>query len=71
MRNKHHVLVLGNVREEGLSVLREFAELTILPEPAQKADILAAIQKADAVLHKIAKTDAITTNRFIFCGYFQ
>jgi len=58
MKKKHHVLVLGNVREEGLNVLREFAELTILPEPAQKADILTAIQKADAVLHKIAKTDA-------------
>lgn len=53
MKKKHHVLVLGNVREEGLNVLREFAELTILPEPAQKADILTAIQKADAVLHKI------------------
>lgn len=58
MSKPFNVLVLGNVRSEGLEVLKEFAELTILPEPAQKTDILAAIPQADAVLHKIAKTDA-------------
>jgi D-3-phosphoglycerate dehydrogenase len=58
MSKPFHVLVLGNVREEGLDVLREFADLTVLPEPAQKSDILAAIPLADAILHKIAKTDA-------------
>ncbi|MCD1636464.1 hydroxyacid dehydrogenase [Martelella mediterranea] len=58
MRKPYHVLVLGNVRPEGLDLLREFAELTILPEPPRKADILKAIPAADAVLHKIAKTDA-------------
>ena len=58
MGKKFNVLVLGNVRNEGLNVLGEFAELTILPEPALKPDILEAIPRADAVLHKIAKTDA-------------
>jgi D-3-phosphoglycerate dehydrogenase / 2-oxoglutarate reductase len=58
MSKKFNVLVLGNVREEGLNLLAEFAELTILPEPAQKPDILEAISSADAVLHKIARTDA-------------
>lgn len=58
MKKPYHVLVLGNVRPEGLDILRGFSELTILPEPARKADILAAIPKADAILHKIAKTDA-------------
>ena len=58
MSSDFNVLVLGNVREEGLSILREFAEVTILREPAQKADILQAIRHADAMLHKIAKTDA-------------
>lgn len=58
MNSDFNVLVLGNVREEGLSILRDFAEVTILPEPAEKADILQAIPHADAILHKIAKTDA-------------
>lgn len=54
------VLVTGNVRDEGLDILREFAEITILPEPAAKADIVAAIGDMDAVLHKIGKIDAET-----------
>lgn len=58
MSKRFRVLVLGNVREEGLSILREFAELTILPEPVQKSDLIAAIAQADGILHKIAKTDA-------------
>ena len=52
------MLVLGNVREEGLAILRTFAELTILPEPVQKHDLLDAIPGADAVLHKIARIGA-------------
>lgn len=51
------VLVVGNVREEGLEIVRSFADVTILPEPAQKADILACIDEMDAILHKIAKID--------------
>ncbi len=58
MTKDFNVLVLGNIRDEGLAVLRDFAELTILLEPVQKSDMLKAIPKADAVLHKIAKTDA-------------
>lgn len=53
----HKVLVLGNVRPEGLDILRTFAELTILPEPASKADVLACIADMDAILHKIGKVD--------------
>lgn len=53
----HKVLVLGNVRPEGLDVLRSFAELTVLPEPASKMDILACIGDMDAMLHKIGKVD--------------
>ena len=52
------VLVLGNVRSEGLELLREIAELTVLPEPAARADILACIGDMDAVLHKIGRIDA-------------
>ena len=58
MSKKFSVLVLGNVREEGLDVLREFADLVILAEPARKPDILRSIVNADAILHKVAKTDA-------------
>lgn len=59
----HKVLVLGNVRPEGLDILRSFAELTILPEPASKADILACIGEMDAVLHKIGKVDREIVSR--------
>ncbi len=52
------VLVLGNVRREGLEILNAFAKVTILPEPAAKADILAYIGDMDAVLHKIGRIDA-------------
>jgi D-3-phosphoglycerate dehydrogenase len=54
------VLVVGNVREEGLAIVRSFAELTILPEPAQKQDIIACIGDMDAIFHKIAKIDRET-----------
>lgn len=53
-----NVLVLGNVRSEGLELLSDFAELTVLPEPAARADILACIGDMDAVLHKIGRIDA-------------
>ena len=52
------VLVLGNVQSEGLDLLRDIAELTILPEPAPRADILACIGDTDAVLHKTGRIDA-------------
>lgn len=50
----YKVLVLGNIREEGLNLLREFSNVTILPEPAAKEDIRREIADADAVLHKMA-----------------
>lgn len=53
----YKVLVLGNVRPEGLDIVRPFAELTILREPAQKPDILACIAEMDAIFHKIGKVD--------------
>ena len=49
----HKVLVIGNVREEGLAILREFATLAVLPEPTTSADIITHIKDADAILHKI------------------
>lgn len=47
------VLVIGNVREEALNILRQFADIVTLPEPAPKADIIRHIADADAILHKI------------------
>lgn len=52
------VLVLGNVRTEGLDILRDVAELTVLPEPVAPADIVACIEDMDAVLHKTGRIDA-------------
>ena len=52
------VLVLGNVRSEGLDLLSDIAELTVLPEPATRTDILARIGDTDAVLHKTGRIDA-------------
>lgn len=52
------VLVLGNVRPEGLDLLRDVAELTVLPEPVAVADIVACIEDMDAVLHKTGRIDA-------------
>ena len=52
------VLVLGNVRPEGLDLLRDVAELTVLPEPVAVADIAACIEDMDAVLHKTGRIDA-------------
>lgn len=52
------VLVLGNVGSEGLDLLRDVAELTVLPEPVAPADIVACIEDMDAVLHKTGRIDA-------------
>ena len=53
-----NILVLGNVRPEGLDLLRDFARLTILPEPVAKEDVLSRVGEMDAILHKIGKIDA-------------
>ena len=52
------VLVLGNVRTEGLDILKEFAEVTILPAPVAKDDILTSIGDMDGILHKVGMIDA-------------
>ena len=52
------VLVLGNVRPEGLDLLRDVADLTVLPEPVAVADIVACIEDMDAVLHKTGRIGA-------------
>ena len=57
------VLVLGNVRAEGLDILRDIAELTVLPEPVSATDTLVCIADADAVLHKIGRIDAQMMSR--------
>lgn len=57
MIKTHKVMVLGNVREEGLQILREFADITVLPEAAPKQDIIEKIPDMDAILHKFAKID--------------
>ena len=57
------VLVLGNVRAEGLDILRDIAELTVLPEPVSATDTLARIADADAVLHKTGRIDAQMMSR--------
>ena len=58
-----NVLVLGNVRSEGLSILEDFADLTVLPGQPLKDDILACIGDMDAVLHKVGKIDAEIISR--------
>lgn len=57
------VLVLGNVGSEGLDLLRDIAELTVLPEPVSVADIAACIEDMDAVLHKTGRIDAGVMSR--------
>lgn len=57
------VLVLGNVGSEGLDLLRDIAELTVLPEPVSAADIAACIEDMDAVLHKTGRIDAGVMSR--------
>lgn len=60
---KHKVLVLGNVRSEGLDIVRAFADLTVLPEPVKAPDVAACIGEMDAILHKVAKLDRETIGR--------
>ena len=59
----YKVLVLGNVHPKGLDIVRPFADLTILPEPARKPDIIACIGEMDAIFHKIAKLDREAISR--------
>ncbi len=49
------VLVMGNVRQEGLDILKEFAEIVVLPEPPDSAAVLEHIKDADGILHKVGK----------------
>ncbi|MGI9659347.1 MAG: hydroxyacid dehydrogenase [Gaiellaceae bacterium] len=50
-------LVLGNVMADGLDILREFSEPTVVPEPVAKRDVLRCVGQADAILHKVGKID--------------
>lgn len=50
-----NVLVMGNVREEGLAILREFATLIILPEPPDREAVLRHMGEVDAILHKVGR----------------
>ncbi len=52
------ILVLGNVRAEGLELLEEFADVKVLPEPVAQEEILACISDVDGVLHKFGGIDA-------------
>lgn len=47
------VVVTGSVREEGLSIVREFADLVILPEPINEKDVARELRDADGMLHKM------------------
>jgi len=49
------VIVTGSVREEALSIVREFAELVILPEPINEKDVARELRDADGMLHKMGK----------------
>ncbi len=51
------VLVIGNVRREGIELLETFSRVTILPEPAPRKEIIAHIGDCDAILHKIGPLD--------------
>jgi len=57
------VLVLGNVRPEGLQILEAFANITVLPEPVANEEMLARIADMDGVLHKFGRIDAEIVNR--------
>jgi D-3-phosphoglycerate dehydrogenase len=51
----YNVLVLGNIRPEGIEALKLFAHVTVLPEPVTKADVLECVTHMDAILHKVGK----------------
>lgn len=61
--NGFKVLVLGNVRPEGIEVLKPFARVTTIPEPVKKADVLECIHDMDAVLHKVGFIDQDVINQ--------
>jgi D-3-phosphoglycerate dehydrogenase / 2-oxoglutarate reductase len=66
MTNSNHkfeVLVLGNIRSEGLDVLAEFANVKKLPEPVATSDILECVEGMDAILHKVGKVGGDVINR--------
>ncbi len=52
------VLVLGNVHPKGLHILTAFADVTVLPEPVARDDVLAHIGDVDGMLHKVGRIDA-------------
>ena len=54
------VLVTGNVRPEGLDILKPFAEIVNLPEPIDQEALACHLGDADAVLHKMGRIDAET-----------
>ena len=61
--HKLDVLVLGTIRQQGIDVLNEFANVTVLPEPVKKSELLQKIGTVDAVLHKVGKIDLDVINR--------
>jgi D-3-phosphoglycerate dehydrogenase len=58
-----NVLVLGNVRAEGIDLLEQFARVTTIPEPVEKAEVLGCIQDMDAILHKVGFIDQEVVNQ--------
>ena len=58
-----NVLVLGNVRPEGLRLLEDFAKLTVLSEQPLRDDIIGCIGDMDAILHKVGRIDAEIISR--------
>ncbi len=49
------VIVMGNVRKEGIDIVKAFAETVLLEEPVREARLVDEIKDADAILHKIGK----------------
>ena len=60
---KFNVLVLGNIRPEGLDILKEFSRAKLLPEPVNKSQVLECIADMDAILHKVGKIDSEVIDR--------
>lgn len=53
----NRTLVLGNVMDDGIEILREFSEPTIVPEPVGTAEVLRCVGDVDAILHKVGRID--------------
>lgn len=51
------VVVTGDVRKEGLDIVREFADIVTIPEPVSPETLKREIRDADAVLHKMGVID--------------